>query len=163
MSITGKQQVFAIIVLLILTSIITVAVVLANLGLFGESEVVTGFATWGLGGVLVVIVTTAVGIAKGLFTKAQPLVVSVDFSGTQSSNVQLESGAYELFDIHSKKIGEGTLSPVPRGTGWECTIPPNAWESYFIKLDLMETGGAKKWRVGPFTSFTLIHQAEMVP
>jgi hypothetical protein len=157
----GTQQFMVLVVLLILTIVITVAVVAANLGIFGESEVVSSFADWGLAGVLALIISTTIGIAKGLFTRAQPLVVVVEFPGQPQGSVQIQSGKYELLDIRNKLEGEGKLIPVPKGLGgWEFTIPPEGWQSYYFALYLEEEAG-RKWTVGPYPTFELKHEAEV--
>ena len=156
----GTQQVMVLVVFLVLTIVITVAVVLASLGLFGESELVSSFADWGLVGVLGVIITTTIGIAKGLFTRAQPLVVVVEFPDEPEGSVQIQSGKYELLDIRNKLKGEGKLNPVPKALGWEFTIPPEGWQSYYFALYLKDDEG-RKWTVGPYPTFELKHEAEV--
>ena len=151
-------------VLLLLTSIITVAALVANLGLFGESEVVVAFAKWGMTSVLGVIITTAIGISKGLFTKAHRLRVSLDFESRPPGDVRLDTErcTYQLLDEDGNQIQEGKITPVPEGQSWECTLPAKAWESFYIKLNLEERGGINKWVVGPFYSFRTFQKAEVV-
>jgi len=156
----GTQQFMVLIVFLILTAVIAVAVVLANLGFFGESELVSSFASWGLVEVLAVIIVTTVGITKGLFTRAQPLVVVVEFPVQGQESIQIKSGRYELLDIYSKVEVQGKLIPIPSGQGWEFTIPPEGWKSYYFALYLEEQGG-KQWAVGPEKTFELNHKAEV--
>jgi hypothetical protein len=149
-------------IVLILTSIITLAAVAANLGLFGESELVSNFAKWGLTGVLGVIVTTAVGISKGLFSKTNKLRVSITFKEKQPGEVRLDTTKceYQLLDDKGNEIEKNKLTPVIKGQNWECTLPEKAIESFYVKLFLSDLGGVN-WIVGPFYSFESTQIAEV--
>jgi len=161
---TEELQALVLKILLVLTSVITIAAVAANLGIFGESEIVASFAKWGLTGVIGVIITSAIGIYEGLFTKAHRLRVSLEFESRPPGEVRLdtEKCEYYLLDEDGKEIQKDKLTPVREGQNWECTLPVKAWESFYIKLKLEERGGIK-WVVGPFYSHQMFQKAEVEP
>jgi len=160
-----EQQAFVLKILLGLTSVITIAALAANLGLFGHSEILAGFAKWGLAGGLGVNIPAKVGISKGLFTRAHRLRVSVDFPSREPGDVTLDADQceYQLLDEDGKEIKRDKIIPVREGLSWECTLPPKALESFYIKLYLAERGGRQaKMVVGPFYSFKTIQKAEVI-
>ena len=149
--------------LLLLTIVITGAVLAANLGLFGESEIVRNFANWGLVPILGGIVAAYVAITRGFFAKVRRLRVSLGFEGKNPGEVALDPGRckYQLLDEDGKDVGRGTVIPVAEGQGWECTLPPKAGEAYFVILTLQDSGGTT-WRVGPFYTFRTSQTAEVM-
>lgn len=149
--------------LLLLTIVITGAVLAANLGLFGESDIVRNFANWGLVPVLGAIVTAYVAITRGFFAKVRRLRVSLGFGGKDPGEVELDPRGcrYQLLDEQGKDVGRGTVIPVTEGQGWECTLPPNAWEAYFIILTLHDSEGTT-WRAGPFYTNRTSQTAEVM-
>jgi len=157
------QQSLVLKVLLILTSVITIAAVGANLGLFGEGESVTSFAKWGMTSVLGFIITAAVGISKDLFTEGYRLHVPIVFENKEPGEVLLDPARckYELRDEDYRVTKEDTVIPVEEGAGWVCILPAKTRESNTITLYLQDEEDTI-WRVGPFRSSYIPQTAKKV-
>jgi hypothetical protein len=159
------QQNIVLVASIVLVGIIAVAVVVANLGLAGESPIVSGFATWGQVPVLGAIVAMAIGIWKGLFNESKDLIVSVKFPipNVKQLKWNVNESKYVAYDRANNEVVSGTVQPIPPEAGDDtsvliCTLPSEVFASHYIKMTLEEEGG-KKWRVSSFHPNTKTEEA----
>jgi hypothetical protein len=159
------QQNLILVTTIVLVGLIAIAVIIANLGLAGESPIVSGFATWGQGVVLAAIVSMALGIWKGVFSESKDLLVNVKFP-VQNARLltwNVEKSTFSAFNRENKQIATGTVHPVSPKIGEEtsvlvCTLPPIVFASHYILMELEEIGGVK-WTVNTFYPNTIAEEA----
>lgn len=159
------QQNIVLVATIVLVGIIATAVIVANLGLAGDSPIVAGFATWGQVPVLAAIITMAIGIWKGLFEQSKDLVVSVKFpiGNVKQLKWNVSESKYTAYDRANDEVVSGTVHPIPPEAGDDtsilvCTLPSEVFASHYIKMTLEEEGG-KRWRVSTFYPNTKTEEA----
>lgn len=146
-----SQKSIFFIVFLGLTVATVIAVLLASIGIFGDSEIVKNFASWGSGAVLAEIVGTTILAYKTVMNvKSHLPKVIIDFP-ISPSEVRLDSDrcTYKI-NIRGKKPLSGKANPAFGKGGWEINIPQDVTSEYdTIELTLVERSG-KKWTTTPF-------------
>ena len=159
------QQNIVLVASIVLVGIIAIAVVAANLGLAGDSPIVSGFATWGQVPVLGAIVSLAIGIWKGIFEVSKDLIVSVKFPIPNARQLKwnVSKSKYKGYDRLNNEVVSGTVRPIPPEAGDDasvlnCTLPSEVFASYYITMTLTEDDG-REWSVDSFHPNTKTKEA----
>ena len=141
---------------LLLTALTVVAVLGANIGVFGEAVRTSFFAEWGLTAVIAEIVGAIVFAFK--WSLSSPKIrVLLDFSPRAGVDVYLDPDncTYQVRD-EGGIINEGKVT-VTLEEGWQCTLPSTTKPEDSITLSLVERDG-RKWEVRPFYPFAVTKQ-----
>ena len=138
------------------------AILLANLGVFGESVRTSNFAAvWGTTTVLAEIVgTTGMAFKWEFFSPKSYLITfkfisenSSDSRGLDHHNLRLDECSYDIINPYepAKPVSSGNLAVAVGLSGeWECSIPVVDFRpEYIIKVSVKDSTG-DIWNSKPF-------------
>jgi len=139
-----------------ITFITALVVLLANIGLFGETIRESGFAKWGIGGVLAGIISVVVALFKFEFLKEKSekrMIVNVKFP-TEDADLNVDKCILKRRDKKGRK--KSSMNPnltFSRQSGfWSFQLPEVA-DTDSISLELVDNK-EKIWKVRPFIPYS---------
>ena len=157
-----KERIVFLIAFLAVTVLTAVVVLLANIGIFGDSVRTSDFSKWGIGAVLAEIVGATIVAFKWTVNPGN-IQVNLDFSPKVPIDVDLDvdNCTYEIRE-EGKITATGKIDLSFAQGGWQCTLPAVATLNSFriIRLNLTERSG-QKWEVKPFYPLSITQKAIM--
>ena len=149
------------IVFIAITFITALTVLLANIGLFGETIRESEFAKWGIGGVLAGIISVVLALFKFEFLKEKidrKMIVNLKFPPNKDVDLNVDKCILKIRDIKGRK--KSSMNPnftFSKQSGfWSFQLPEVA-DTDSISLELVEERVNDKeniWKVRPFIPYS---------
>ena len=157
-----KDKRYLVVVFIVITFITAFALVLANLGLFGEAIRESDFAKWGMGAVLGEIVLATLALFKFEFLKEKKekkMIVHVTFP-TKDVDLNVDKCILKIRDKkgHYKPNTTPNLTFNKVSGSWSFQLPEVVAEEDSVSLELEDDNG-KMWKTYPFPPFSNLVEA----
>ena len=119
-----KGKMIFLVVFVLITALTAVAVLLANLGIFGSEVRQSDFAKWGIGGVLGEIVLATVAAFKWEFFSSKNMLIIFELKSL-ASETNLIGCSYEITDVKGQRVDKGEVRIARDRTHghWKCFLP----------------------------------------
>lgn len=158
----GNYRKHLFIVFVAITLITALVVLLANIGLFGETIRESEFAKWGVGVVLAGIISAVVAVFKFEFLKEKSekkMTVNVKFP-TEDVDLNIDKCILKIktFKGYKKPIINPNLTFSSQSGYWSFQLPEVA-DTDSVSLELVDDK-EKIWRVRPFLPYSKDVEAE---
>ena len=140
-----SEKRYLIIAFILITVFTALAVVLANIGILGETVRGSEFAKWGMGAVLGEIVISTVALFKFEFLSQTEFWFNLEFPDSSVNFSEKKNGTYEIIS-NKETIDSGDVLLVFEQGGWIWKLPVKITPDYTIIMNLVDDN-KKVWTV----------------